>query len=43
MRLIAAGAAAAITAAALLLGGLTARGSAPARPKADQQAAQKAF
>jgi len=38
MRLIAAGAAAAVTAAALLLGGLTARGSAPApRPKADQQ------
>ena len=42
-RLIAAGAAAAITAAALLLGGLTARGSAPApRPKADGQAAQLA-
>jgi len=41
-RLIAAGAAAAVTAAALLLGGLTARGSAPAQPKATSQTAQLA-
>jgi tetratricopeptide (TPR) repeat protein len=41
-RLIAAGAAAALTAAALLLGGLTARGSAPAEPKATSQTAQLA-
>ena len=40
LRLLVAGAAAAITAAALLLGGLTARGTTTAQPKADAQSAQ---
>ncbi|HST17247.1 MAG TPA: hypothetical protein VLK36_06235 [Gaiellaceae bacterium] len=42
LRLLVAGAAAAITAAALLLGGLTARGTTTAQPKADAQSAQLA-
>jgi len=42
LRLLVAGAAAAITAAALLLGGLTARGTTTAQPKADAQSEQLA-